>query len=119
MLVFAVFSLHLPTVKADILDGTVETSLDYGQTVSTSEQLYLDPGETLHINVNNGGPGMVYFKVYAPSTNQIVTSGYLSDRESVSYPKGAPVGNYRIQLKCTTGSSVFTNCHAAAFLSDD
>lgn len=117
--VFAFLSLSLPAAEAAVLDGTVSTYLNRGETVSTSTELYLDPGETLHVAVHNYGPGKVYYKVYNSDTDKIVTSGYLAAGKSTKHPKKAPVGYYRIQLKCTTGATVHTNCDADGFLSDD
>lgn len=113
------FSFNLPIAKAsDVLDGQVRASLNTGKTTDTSLSLYLDPGETLHISVVNYSHHAMYYKVFAPATGDIVTSGYVNAGQQVQYPKGAPVGDYKIQLICTTGSTVFTDCDSQGYLLD-
>ncbi|KON86722.1 hypothetical protein AF332_07885 [Sporosarcina globispora] len=84
------------------------SSFDTG---NISNEIYLDKGETLHLNLW-ATSGTATYRVTDRFDN-VMTSGTVTPSTPKTYPKGAAEGFYKLILKCSNDS-----CKASGRISD-
>jgi hypothetical protein len=90
--------------------------LQPGETCEYTPVRYMWAFQRFDMRVQNRGNQMINYRLVNIWANEIADEGYLSPGKGF-YKTGLIMkqGDYRIELRCTTGATIYNNCNAEAW----
>ncbi|MEK4066614.1 hypothetical protein [Peribacillus sp. FSL R5-0717] len=91
--------------------------LQPGQTCEYTPVRHMWFGQVFDMRVHNKGTRTIHYRFVNIWSNEIVDQGYLSAGKRF-YKDALMItrqGEYRIELRCTTGSTIYNDCNAEAW----